>query len=151
MNRAMELLERHWVSRYKLKECALDESRRISTVLFGDFTNPSKILWLLNNMKATFILASVSALATQVAGHATFQQLWVNGVDKICFSPPFVHDPGWQLSTRVHVPVFQQATAPFRMCQAPTFDVRAFFEEETMSYTNLLSRQCQSRLRCFEM
>jgi hypothetical protein len=45
-------------------------------------------------MKATFILASVSALAIQVAGHATFQQLWVNGVDKICSLALFVHDPG---------------------------------------------------------
>ncbi len=34
-------------------------------------------------MKVTVILASVAALATEVAGHATFQQLWVNGVDKI--------------------------------------------------------------------
>lgn len=35
------------------------------------------------NMKATTFLAGVAALVTQVAGHATFQDLWVNGVDKI--------------------------------------------------------------------
>lgn len=34
-------------------------------------------------MKATFVLATVTALAVHVAGHATFQQLWVNGVDQI--------------------------------------------------------------------
>lgn len=32
-------------------------------------------------MKTVAILAGVVALATRVAGHATFQQLWVNGVD----------------------------------------------------------------------
>lgn len=35
------------------------------------------------NMKATFVLATVTALAVKVAGHATFQELWVNGVDQI--------------------------------------------------------------------
>jgi hypothetical protein len=34
-------------------------------------------------MKATTILAGAIALATRVAAHATFQALWVNGVDKI--------------------------------------------------------------------
>jgi cellulase len=34
-------------------------------------------------MKNTFVLAGISAFATQVAAHATFQDLWVNGVDKI--------------------------------------------------------------------
>ena len=45
-------------------------------------------------MKTTFILATVSALAAQVAGHATFQELWVNGVDKISSFAIFVHDSG---------------------------------------------------------
>jgi hypothetical protein len=34
-------------------------------------------------MKGTFVLATVTALAVKVAGHATFQELWVNGVDQI--------------------------------------------------------------------
>ncbi|CAI6088399.1 unnamed protein product [Clonostachys chloroleuca] len=35
-------------------------------------------------MKSTLIAALTALAAKQVAGHATFQQLWVNGVDKIC-------------------------------------------------------------------
>lgn len=34
-------------------------------------------------MKSAIILTGVAAFATQVASHATFQQLWVNGVDQI--------------------------------------------------------------------
>lgn len=34
-------------------------------------------------MKAAIVLTTFTALAAKVAGHATFQQLWVNGVDKI--------------------------------------------------------------------
>ncbi|KAF2031779.1 hypothetical protein EK21DRAFT_62484 [Setomelanomma holmii] len=33
-------------------------------------------------MKNTFVLAGVAALASTAAGHATFQELWVNGVDQ---------------------------------------------------------------------
>lgn len=32
------------------------------------------------------VLAALAA--KQVMGHATFQQLWVNGVDQICLPPP---------------------------------------------------------------
>ena len=39
-----------------------------------------------NNMKSTLLL-SVAALAVQqVSSHATFQDLWVNGVDEISIS-----------------------------------------------------------------
>ncbi|KAG0647413.1 putative endo-beta-1 [Hyphodiscus hymeniophilus] len=35
-------------------------------------------------MKSSFILAAAALAVQQVAGHATFQDLWVNGVDEIC-------------------------------------------------------------------
>lgn len=34
-------------------------------------------------MKSATIVTGVVALATSVAGHATFQELWVNGKDMI--------------------------------------------------------------------
>ncbi|KAF2263587.1 hypothetical protein CC78DRAFT_533862 [Lojkania enalia] len=37
-------------------------------------------------MKPFSILAAVSALSSEVAAHATFQQLWVNGKDLISAS-----------------------------------------------------------------
>lgn len=45
-------------------------------------------------MKATLVLATLTALAAEVAGHATFQDLWVNGVDQIS---PF-NDLGYNLN-----------------------------------------------------
>ena len=38
-------------------------------------------------MKSTLVLAGVTAFAAQVAAHATFQDLWINGKDQICSSP----------------------------------------------------------------
>ena len=43
--------------------------------------NPAK-------MKAAFISVVAALAGRQVAGHATFQQLWVNGVDQICIRNP---------------------------------------------------------------
>jgi hypothetical protein len=35
-------------------------------------------------MKSVFISLLATLAAQQVAGHATFQALWVDGADKIC-------------------------------------------------------------------
>lgn len=35
-------------------------------------------------MRSAILPVVAAILAQQVAGHATFQQLWVNGVDQIC-------------------------------------------------------------------
>jgi len=37
-------------------------------------------------MKTALLSVFVALAAKQVVGHATFQQLWVNGVDQICDS-----------------------------------------------------------------
>lgn len=46
-------------------------------------------------MKSTTIFASATALAATVSGHATFQDLWVNGVDKVgtCARLPTSNSP----------------------------------------------------------
>ena len=54
-------------------------------------------------MKNTFILAGVTAFATQVAAHATFQDLWVNGKDQICSRPDVSF-----LITNIHLPVYMR-------------------------------------------
>ena len=35
-------------------------------------------------MKSTLIWVAATFAAQKVSGHATFQDLWVNGVDEIC-------------------------------------------------------------------
>jgi hypothetical protein len=37
-----------------------------------------------DKMKSTLLLSVAALSVQQVASHATFQELWVNGVDEIC-------------------------------------------------------------------
>lgn len=43
-------------------------------------------------MKSTFAALVAALSATKVVGHATFQDLWVNGVDQICLSLPSIYN-----------------------------------------------------------
>lgn len=38
-------------------------------------------------MKSAILFSAAALAVLQVAGHATFQELWVNGVDEICILP----------------------------------------------------------------
>lgn len=39
-----------------------------------------------SDMKSTFLWVATTFAAGRVSGHATFQDLWVHGVDEICIS-----------------------------------------------------------------
>jgi hypothetical protein len=70
-------------------------------------------------MKST-VFASLAAIAAQqVAAHATWQELWVNGVDLICYPVHTLlalHTD--DLSTEPLVFDYQPQTHQSRMCQA---------------------------------
>lgn len=42
-------------------------------------------------MRSAILPIVAAVLAQQVAGHATFQDLWVNGVDQICWPTQIPH------------------------------------------------------------
>lgn len=44
-------------------------------------------------MKSTPLWIAAALAAQRVSSHATFQDLWVNGVDEIGASFPFLHAP----------------------------------------------------------
>lgn len=74
-------------------------------------------------MKTAAIVTGVAALVNGVVGHATFQQLWVNGVDQVCaLSIPLFY-PLTVPPRRAHVHDFPKATALSPMSQAPKFNV----------------------------
>lgn len=50
----------------------------------SNFLHYSPFATSLSNMKSALLWVTASFAAQKVAGHATFQELWVNGVDEIC-------------------------------------------------------------------